>query len=131
MSDLNFIITPKFSSYLVENIILKIIGLFVISTILSLSIRKEITMDQKNKISFYKFPNAFKGIYIKSLGKNTKYFYFSENLSSSYKYNIITSEKLNDFISFLPKYFKLGFLLFIFWGITLSLFSLFLLFLSF
>jgi hypothetical protein len=106
MGDLNFIITPKFSSYLVENIILKIIGLFV--------------------ISFYKFPNAFKGIYIKSQGKNTKYFYFSENLSSSYKYNIITSEKLNDFISFLPKYFKLGFFLFIFLGITLSLFSLFL-----
>ena len=110
LGDMRIFLTWKEAVFIVEKLLFRWILVVLLLAAYMIFRARDLTLNDDDNVSYYRFPNAFKGIYIEINGKN-RYMYYDSIFKKDFEFDEYQIESNKSFFSYLPKHMFVSFII--------------------
>lgn len=110
LGDMRIFLTWKEAVFIVEKLLFRWILVVLLLAVYMIFRARDLTLKEDDNVSYYRFPNAFKGIYVKVNDKN-RYIYYDSVFKKNFEFDESQVESNKSFFSYLPKHMFISFII--------------------
>ncbi|MGF6907278.1 hypothetical protein [Fusobacterium sp. PH5-44] len=112
LGDMRIVLTWKEAVFIVEKLLIRWILVVLLLAVYMIFRARDLTLKDDDVVSYYRFPNAFKGVYIDINGRK-KYVYYGSVFDKNFEFDESLVDSSKSFFSYLPKHMFIAFIIII------------------